>query len=56
MFEPVDSLRGLAESFADAVEGRASFLNSPRQLIDVTAAFEAVITPLDTGAPVEVPE
>jgi len=24
-------------------------------LIDVTAAFEAVITSLDTGAPVDVP-
>jgi predicted dehydrogenase len=54
-FEPVDSLRALAESFADAVEGRAPFLISPRQLIDVTAAFEAVIKSLDTGAPVDVP-
>src|SRR5215467_3861832 len=55
-FEPVDSLRILAESFADAVEGRAPFPISPRQLIDVTAAFEAVIRSLDTGAPVVVPE
>jgi predicted dehydrogenase len=54
-FAPVDSLRALAESFADAVEGRAPFLISPQQLIDVTAAFEAVITSLDTGAPVDVP-
>ncbi len=54
-FAPVDSLRTLAESFADAVEGRAPFLISPRQLIDVTAAFEAVIRSLDTGTPVEVP-
>jgi predicted dehydrogenase len=55
-FEPVDSLRALAESFADAVEGRAPFLISPRQLVDVTAAFEAVIESLDAGAPVVVPE
>jgi predicted dehydrogenase len=55
VFAPVDSLRALAESFADAVEGRAPFLISPRQLIDVTAAFEAVIASLDTGAPVDVP-
>jgi predicted dehydrogenase len=55
-FAPVDSLRALAESFADAVEGRAPFLISPHQLIDVTAAFEAVIRSLDTGAPVGVPE
>ena len=53
-FAPVDSLRALVESFADAVEGRAQFLISPRQLIDVTAAFEAVIKSLDTGAPVDV--
>jgi predicted dehydrogenase len=55
-FEPADSLRTLAESFADAVEGRAPFLISPRQMIDVTAAFEAVIKSLDTGAPVNAPE
>jgi predicted dehydrogenase len=55
-FEPVDSLRALAESFADAAEGRAPFLISPRQLIDVAAAFEAVIKSLDSGAPVHVPE
>ena len=54
-FAPVDSLRALAEAFADAVEGRAPFPVSPRQLIDVTAAFEAVIRSLDTGAPVAVP-
>ena len=54
-FAPVDSLRVLAESFADAVEARAPFPISPRQLIDVTAAFEAVTRSLDTGAPVDVP-
>jgi predicted dehydrogenase len=54
-FEAADSLRALAESFADAVEGRAPFLISPRQLIDVTAAFEAVIRSLDIRAPVDVP-
>jgi predicted dehydrogenase len=51
---PVDSLRILAESFVDAVEDRAPFPISPRQLIDVTAAFEAVIKSLDKGAPVDV--
>ena len=55
-FAPADSLRTLAEAFADAVEGRAPFPISPRQLIDVTAAFEAVIRSLDTGAPVNVPQ
>src|SRR5262249_21129607 len=55
-FAPVDSLRTLAESFADAVEGRAPFLISMPELIDVTAAFEAVIKSLDTGAPAAVRE
>jgi predicted dehydrogenase len=54
-FAPVDSLRALAESFADAAERRTPFLISPQQLIDVTAAFEAVIRSLDTGALVDVP-
>jgi predicted dehydrogenase len=54
-FTPVDSLRVLEESFADAVEGNAPFPISPRQLIDVTAAFEAVTKSLDTGAPVNMP-
>jgi len=55
-FEPVDCLHSLVECFADAVEGRAPFLISPRQLIDVTAAFEAMIKSLDRGAPVDVAE
>jgi predicted dehydrogenase len=54
IFEPVDSVLSLVESFADAVEGRGPFPISPRQLIDVTAAFEAVIKSLDSGAPVNV--
>jgi predicted dehydrogenase len=54
-FAPVDSLRALMESFADAVEGRAPFRITPQQLLDVTGAFEAVIASLDRGAPVEVP-
>jgi predicted dehydrogenase len=54
-FARVDSLRAMAEAFADAVEGRKPFLITPQQLIDVTAAFEAVVTSLATGAPVAVP-
>ncbi len=55
-FAPVDSLRALIESFADAVEGRGPFAISSRQLIDVTAAFEAVIRSIDIDAPVDVSE
>ena len=53
-FARVDSLRAMAEAFADAVEGRAPFLITPRELVDVTAAFEAVVTSLGTGRPVAV--
>lgn len=53
-FAAVDSLRALAECFADAVEGRAAFPVTPDQLIDVTAAFEAVIASLETAAPVDI--
>jgi predicted dehydrogenase len=54
-FAKVDSLRAMAEAFADAVEKRTPFLITPRELVDVTAAFEAVVTSLETGAPVTVP-
>jgi predicted dehydrogenase len=54
-FAGVDSLRAMAEAFADAVEGRAPFPITPQELVDVAAAFEAVVTSLVTGAPVTVP-
>jgi predicted dehydrogenase len=53
-FPHVDSLRVLVDSFADAVEGRAPFLVSPAQMLDLIGAFEAVVTSLETGRPVEV--
>ena len=53
-FEHVDSLRVLIESFADAVEGRAPFLVSPDQMLDLIGAFEAVVKSLGTRRPVEV--
>jgi predicted dehydrogenase len=53
-FPHVDSLRVLAESFADAIEGRAPFLVSTTQMLDVIAGFEAVIASIDTGEPVKV--
>jgi predicted dehydrogenase len=54
-FAKVDSLRAMAEAFADTVERRTPFLITPRELVDVTAAFEAVVTSLATGVPVAVP-
>jgi predicted dehydrogenase len=53
-FEHVDPLKALVESFADAVAGRAPFLVSTDQMLDVVGAFEAVVKSLETGRPVEV--
>src|SRR4029077_980303 len=50
----VDSLRVLVDAFADAIEGRAPFLVSPAQMLDLIGAFEAVVKSLATGRPVEV--
>jgi predicted dehydrogenase len=52
-FEHVDSLKVMVEAFADAVEGRAPFLVRPDQMLDVVGAFEAIVTSLKTGKPVE---
>jgi predicted dehydrogenase len=54
-FAKVDSLRAMAEAFADAIETGTPFIITPRELVDVTAAFEAVVASLETGAPVVVP-
>jgi predicted dehydrogenase len=53
-FEHVDSLKVLVESFADAIEGRAPFLVSPEQMIDLIGAFEAVIASIERCEPVAV--
>jgi predicted dehydrogenase len=53
-FPHADSLLVLAESFADAIEGRAAFLVSTTQMLDLIGAFEAVIASLGRHAPVDV--
>jgi predicted dehydrogenase len=40
---PVDSVRDNLEAFADAVAGRAAYPISPREMVDVVAAFEAIV-------------
>lgn len=47
----VDSLLVLADSFADAAEGRAPFLVPTGQMLDLIGAFEAIIISLQTRAP-----
>jgi len=53
-YEQVDSLKVLVESFADAVEGRAPFLVSTGQMLDLIGVFEAVIKSLETRAPAPI--
>jgi predicted dehydrogenase len=43
LFEPVDSVRVNLEAFSDAVAGRAAYPISPREIVDVVAAFEAIV-------------
>jgi predicted dehydrogenase len=51
VYEHVDSLQVLVESFADAVENRTPFLVSTGQMLDLIGAFEAVLASLKTRAP-----
>ena len=43
-FAPADSVRINLEAFADAVAGRAPYPIPPREIVDVVAAFEAIVT------------
>jgi predicted dehydrogenase len=51
-FPHVDSLLVLVESFADAIEGKAPFLVTPAQMLDLIGAFEAVVKSAESGEPV----
>lgn len=53
-FEKIDSLRAEFDAFADAVEGRAPYPITPEEMVNTVAAFEGVITSMETGAPVKV--
>ena len=39
---------------ADAVAGHAPYPIKPQEMVDVVAAFEAIIRSMDTGAPVSI--
>jgi len=43
LFEPVDSVRANLEAFADAVAGHAPSPISPHEIVNVVAAFEAIV-------------
>jgi predicted dehydrogenase len=51
-FAKVDSLLAEMDAFADAVAGRAPYPIKPQEMVDVVAAFEAIIRSMETGKPV----
>jgi len=53
-FPKVDSIRAELDAFADAVEGRAPYPITPKEIVDVVAAFEAIIQSMKTGQPVSI--
>jgi predicted dehydrogenase len=53
-FPHIDSSLALVESFADAIEGRAPFLVTPEQMLDVVGGFEAIVRSVETNKPVDV--
>ena len=53
-YEKVDTLRSEFEAFADAVEGRAPYPITTEQMINVVAAFEAIIEALERNSTVGV--
>ena len=54
VFTPVDSLGVLLEAFAETIETGKPFLVTTADMLDVVAAFEAVITSIGEGKPVTV--
>ena len=54
MFPNVDSLRALAESFVDAIEGKAPFLVSPNEMLATVGGIEAIANSVATGKPVDL--
>ena len=53
-FPKVDSILAELDAFADAVEGRAPYPITPREIVDVVAAFEAIIQSMQEGKPVSI--
>jgi predicted dehydrogenase len=53
-FPKVDSIRAELDAFADAVEGRAPYPITPKEIVDVVAAFEGIIKSMASRQPVTV--
>jgi len=48
-FANVDSVRANLEAFADAVAGRVAYPITPREIVDVVGAFEAIAKSAGAG-------
>ena len=53
-FDAVPALRAELEAFADAATGRAPYPVTPAQMVDTTAAFEAIVQSIASGVGVTV--
>ena len=53
-FPKIDSILAELDAFADAVEGRAPYPIASKEIVDVVAAFEAIITSMATKKPVAI--
>jgi predicted dehydrogenase len=53
-FAKVDSILAELDAFADAVEGRAPYPITPKEIVDVVAAFEAIVQSMATRKPVSI--
>jgi len=53
-FPKVDSIRAELDAFAEAVEARAPYPIRPKEIVDVVAAFEAIIASMATKKPVAI--
>jgi len=53
-FPKVDSLLAEIDAFADAVEGRAPYPIQPGEMVDVVAAFDAIVTSMAARKPVTI--
>lgn len=53
-FPKVDSILAELNAFAEAVEGLAPYPIKPKEIVDVVAAFEAIIQSMDTKKPVSL--
>ena len=53
-YEPLDSLKVEFDVFADAVAGNSDYPIGMPHMVNVAAAFEAIVQSIETGAPVSL--